>query len=194
MNRRRLASTLVGFAIFLVGALTVVLPGTRSLIPVEALLALAGNDYLLVAVPGVVAVVVLAAVLIRQAVTGVETASTPPVEGVPTGEPPGSDLDALFDGGPGGIGDGSAERRERVRRRLRRAAIDTLARQDGCSRPAAAERVATGDWTDDEVAAATLAEERADGGWTSRSARGRFRLRARRTAEAIARLSEGEES
>ncbi|MFB6256734.1 MAG: hypothetical protein ABEH58_08450, partial [Haloplanus sp.] len=73
-------------------------------------------------------------------------------DGVPT-PVPGDDVDELL---------GAAARaplpdeEARLRRRLREVAVAAVARRDGVSRTAAAERVEAGTWTEDPVAAAFL--------------------------------------
>ncbi|MFB6162455.1 MAG: hypothetical protein ABEJ86_03315 [Halococcoides sp.] len=51
--------------------------------------------------------------------------------------------------------------RQRIRRRLTEAAIDTVSEAEGISHQAAADRVAAGTWTDDPRAAAFLGDDRA---------------------------------
>jgi hypothetical protein len=66
---------------------------------------------------------------------------------------PGADLDEriarVASPAPGGYRD-----RRELRERLRRGAVDAVARERNCSREAAGEAVDAGEWTDDPVAAA----------------------------------------
>lgn len=109
------------------------------------------------------AVVIVGAVALVEGLRAVESrrnaafeqAAPADVEGGVETPTPGDDVDELL---------GAAARaprpvdEDRLRRRLRAAAIAAVASRDGISRSAAAKRVDDGTWTDDPVAAGYLAE------------------------------------
>lgn len=108
----------------------------------------------------------------------------PPSSG---GTRPGAALDDAFDR----FGSLDPAARERLRERVAAAAVDAVATAEGCSTPEARERVAAGDWTDDDAAVAYLDDdapvglgERVRGWLAGGSARER---RARRAVEAVRR-------
>lgn len=72
-------------------------------------------------------------------------------------EVPGDDVDERLLR-TGGLTHRSTERRERLRGRLREAAVETVAAREGLSTRRAARRIDDGDWTDDPVARAFLSE------------------------------------
>lgn len=116
---------------------------------VEAL----GNDYLVVAVPAVIAILVVVLGLLFRAASGLSQASPPDPEGVPSVPAFGSEFDEFVSGTPGRShlwGDAP----ERMHERVREAAIRTEMRVDGVTREVATDRVDDGSWTDDEDAAA----------------------------------------
>lgn len=167
---------LLGLGVFVVGALAVVSPSVAAALPVEAMLAALGSDYVLVAAVGVVAVALAALVLLVVAISGVDEADLPIVETVESAPHPGQSVDRSVDGA-------AAVTDERVER-LTEAAVRTLVRTEHCSRSTAEKRVAEGTWTDDEVAADFLAV--GDGGLLRTAVSDGDRVR--RTAEAIDRL------
>jgi len=98
-------------------------------------------------------------------------------------ESPGADLGAVLDEfDPDGYRYAQGGRR---RSQLRRVAVEALTRSDDCSEPEARERIATGIWTDDPVAAAFLAEDDGDDLplLSQLGSRLRSRLRSRLTTE-----------
>jgi hypothetical protein len=193
MTRARAVAAAAGFAAFAVGAAAIVAPGVADLVPVAPALAVGGNDYLLVVPLAAAGVLACVGAVAFVAARGVTEATPPAPEGVPVGEPPGADLDRLLAGRRGVTARFDRETRQHVHRRLRDAAVETVARTDGCSTAAAREQVADGSWTDDASAAAFLQSPPAR--WTELPglARGesRFQRGARRTVAAIASLSEG---
>lgn len=211
MRRRRLASALVGL-VAVAGAWT---SAAEEVLPVDGLVGLLGNDYLLVAAVAVaVAGVAVAAVAsgreanqARGDLPGPEAATTAPTAG------DGLD-DALAD--PTLAVPLVGRSREAVRDRLREAAVATVRRRRNCSEEAARRRVETGAWTDDPVAASFLAEGATpdrpatrgrpparpdDPGpaslpgrlWTALGGGLAFGSRAGRTAAAVADLGDGAE-
>jgi hypothetical protein len=140
---------LVGLAVFAVGALAVVSPTVAAALPMEAVIAALGSDYVVVAAVAVAAVAVATLVLLVVAISGVDEADPPIVETVESAPHPGQAVDRSVDGETG-VPDARIER-------LTEAALRTLVRAEHCSRSTAERRVAEGTWTDDEVAADFLA-------------------------------------
>lgn len=79
-------------------------------------------------------------------------ADAPTPEEVPTVDAPGDDVDRLL-AVAGTTGPRTADRRHRLRERLTRAAVRSIRRHEDCSVETARETLATGEWTDDPVAA-----------------------------------------
>ena len=71
---------------------------------------------------------------------------------------PGDRIDGRLDG----VASDAAER-ERLHDRIETAAIDVLVRRTGCSRAEARERLAAGEWTDDELARSLFDESATPG-------------------------------
>ena len=153
----RYALAAVGSAVMAVGLLLTVDPAIGSGVSVSGLVDRLGNDYLLVVPLGALAVLSVLAVLAARARSGVDQATPPDPEQVPTAPHPGSELDRLADDGLGLRARLFSDDGERVRERLRTAAVRTVMRSDGCSREVARGRVDSGDWTDDRAAAEFLA-------------------------------------
>lgn len=159
--------------------------------------AIAGDDYRFVVPVGAVAAAAVVAALFRRPFRGVQQATTPDPEGVPTADLPGAAFDRLVEGGFW-TAPAAFRRRYRIHDRLRTAAIRAVARDERTSRAEAQRTLVVGDWTDDPVAARFLAG--ADGGGWPRPSVGitallaaetPFQRRARRTAEAIVHTSRG---
>lgn len=152
--RRALLATVGG----LVLAAGVVLTGDGSTGLLEPVVRALGNDYLLVATLGGVAAVVAAAAVVSGRSATLEQAEVPDPE-LPVSVPAAGDgFDERVDDWRFRAPVVGADRREAVRRRLRRAAVGVVQRTDGCPRERARDRVESGDWTDDDAAAAFLAE------------------------------------
>lgn len=158
------------------------------------------NDYLFVVPVGLAAATVVLGALASRSVRGIDQATPPDPESVPTADAAGAEFDRLV--GSGWRSAIAAHRRRAwLRERLRETAVRTLTRAERCSRTAARRRVEAGTWTDDPVAAAYLAEdpERAEGSATA-DVRAILRLelplqrRARRAARAIEGVAEGDRS
>ena len=144
----RLALVAVGVVAF---GLALV-PGVATLLPVGAVVAWVGNDYVLLGAVGGVALVVLSWMVARRATGHVEQAAPPDPETVPDAPRPGKRVDDLLARWPWGL---SGAERDYLRERLRTAAVyDELG--TGRSRAAARERVDSGAWTNDPVAARFL--------------------------------------
>ena len=169
---------LTGLAVFAIGTLAVFVPSAAGFLPVDAMIAALGSDYVVLAAVGLAAVAIAALVLLAIAVSGVDEADVPIVESVESAPHPGQAVDRSVDDDSGGRVPDS-----RVTR-LTEAAVRTLMRTEHCSRSTAERRVAEGTWTDDEVAADFLAD--GDDGLFRTAVSDRERVR--RTAEEIERL------
>lgn len=145
----------VGAALFGVALLVLLVPAVGSIVPVAAVVAALGNDYLLVAALAALVLVATLAVLGLRWVTGVSEATTPTVETAASGAP-GRDVDETLDSLPP-VRVTPAQRR--LHRRLRSAAIGVVAEATQRSRGDARARVEDGTWTDDAEAAAFVADE-----------------------------------
>lgn len=199
MNERvaptRAALALVGGLGFLVAAVFVADPRAAGSVPVEPLLALAGNDYFLVAAFAVFALGSVLAVLSARALSGVNQAVLPSPEEVHRVPRAGEEFDEFLAGvGPRAWLTG--RRHGEIRARLYEAAVTTEMRASNCSRAEAETRVAAGDWTDDRDAAAFLSTDRTPDLATRLKAAVRgespFQRAARRTADAVAREAVGD--
>ncbi len=127
-------------------------------LPIEALVELLGNDYLLVAVFAVFALLLALPVVLSGRPGALEQADVPDPEFPVAAPPPGASLDEQA----GRLQTvlpivGSAHRRE-IRVRLRETAIRMVMRTDGCDRRTAVERIDSGTWTADRRAACFLTE------------------------------------
>lgn len=193
---RRLLLGVAGIVAFVFGYVAVTVPGVASVVPVGPGAADADLGYVLVAVLGLLAVLLVVLVLGARAVFGIDQAD-PPAPETPQRVPrPGESFDE-FVSGDAGIRDRLVgDRYREVERRLRRTAVETVMREEGVTRDEARRAVERGTWTDDEEAAGFLASS-----WTPplstrllAAVRGRsaFQRGARRTAEAIARQGGGD--
>jgi len=182
---RYLRYLLVGLGVVVFGAAAfIALAAGVGEVLIEPLLAAAGNDYVLVAVFGGVALV--------MTILGLDQTTAPDPTEVRTAPRPGVEFDRTVDEGLGlslWLSNGEADR---VRERLREAAIRVEMRANGVSRRRARDAVESGAWTDDEAATAFLGTDGHAPGWRVRvraAARGEswFQFGSRRTARAIAR-------
>jgi hypothetical protein len=184
----------VGAVVLGLALALVTVPDAVTAVRVDDLVALLGNDYLLVVPAGVLAAVAVLSVVASRLRSGVDEATPPDPEGVPTGPHPGSEFDDLVDDGIGPLGRLFSDRDERVRDHLRRTAVRTVMRADNCSREVARERVARGEWTNDRGATAFVNGADDEGGpGVLDVLRGdtRFQQGVRRTALAIAHYEDG---
>ena len=168
---------LTGLAVFAVGMLAVFVPSVAGILPVEAMIAALGSDYVVLASVGLAAVAIAVLVLLAIAVSGVDEADLPVVESVESAPHPGQAVDRSVEESGGQVPDSRVNR-------LTEAAVRTLMRTEHCSRSTAERRVAEGTWTDDEVAADFLAAS--DDGLFRTAVSDQERIR--RTAEEIERL------
>lgn len=133
-------------------------PGIGTTLPVRWAVSRLGNDYVLLAVFGAVAVGILLWMLLRRATERIEQASPPEPETVPDTPRPGDWLDETLDQWPQTLAEAD---RERLRTRLRTTAI-RAERRAGASPETARQRVTTGAWTDTPAAAAFLNPDASD--------------------------------
>ncbi|MFC6863401.1 hypothetical protein ACFQGE_08000 [Halomicroarcula sp. GCM10025817] len=146
----------VGLVVFVVVAAAAV-SGAAGALPVDGLVALAGNDYFLLGTFGTLALGIVVVMLVRRAAGRVSQAAPPDPETIRDASRPGDELDAYL--GSLAISNPRASS-DAFQERLRIAAEQAMIRTEQIPREAACERVATGEWTDDQVVAAFLGEER----------------------------------
>lgn len=130
---------------------------TGTSLPVDALVAALGNDYLVLVLVGGVAVVGAATVSARRSIGGIDQATPPDTEDVHVVPTLGSDLDDYL-ATPFGIG---ASEPRGTQSRLFRLAVTVVMQEDNCQQPEAQRRVENGTWTTDPYAAAYLASDAA---------------------------------
>lgn len=190
MALTRKAPAAAGIGLLALAALVVASPAVADLIPTAAVVDWLGNDYLLLAAVAALALVGLVSVLLVRTVAGVAEATPPPVEGT-TPVAPGRSVDESIDALPPLR---VTEGHRRVRERLRTAAVAAVAEADGSSRPAACDRIESGDWTEDATAAAFVADDEFDPPTVRRRVAARlrrddwFRRRVDATLSALERL------
>lgn len=156
-RRLRLVLGLVGGGVFTIGLLTIVAPRLGAALSLDPLVALLGNDFVLIASFGVLALLSLGAVLVSRGVTGLNQASPPAPEDVHRVPYYGEPFDDFVTSG-GLSGWVTDDRHEEVRTRLRQAAISTVMREASCTRTEARRRVDAGTWTNDAEIATFLTE------------------------------------
>lgn len=163
--------TVIGILAFAVGAVTIVVPAAARAIPIDAVVAFLGNDYILVAAFAGGALLAVLAVLAARAVTGLSQATPPDPEDIHNVALFGERFDEVIaaDGVRAMVG---TDRHRKLRNRLEEAAIATVMREANCPRAEAVERVERGTWTDDAEAARFLADSASGAGPTSTSASG----------------------
>lgn len=183
ITRTRCFLVAVGLLSLAAGAILLVIPGRVITWPWA-------NDILLIAFFTIVVVVasLLGPFVFFEGEPGDEDLRAP--EWTPSTPAPGDDLERLLD--HWSLLPVSPTRRDRIRNRLRRAAIQTIIRTTSCSSTVAQERLEQGIWTDDPAAAAFVQAQpdptRSVLSWI------RFPHRARRAAQAILdRAEEGED-
>ena len=189
-NPRRALFGVAGLALISV----VLVAGGRvaSAVPTGRLVRTFGNDYLLAAVLGGVALLV-ASVVTARGDTVVQSEMPDPEDGVSVPSP-GDGLARTLDRRRLAVPLLARRTRRSVRERLRESAVAALVRAENCTERAARERIRSGRWTDDPDAAAFLADS---GGLPPLGAYRRafaagdpwFVHGARRTADAIVRLT-----
>lgn len=159
MTRFARGPLLVGTVLFCLGLGILFVGGLASLVPVDWLVERLGHDYLVAALVGIVALGLALVVVVARSLYGFEQAAPPTTESVPAGRPLGAEIDHVVQEGLGPYEHLAGGPRVTVRERLRRTAVETVMRVDGCSAAAARASVSAGEWTDDRTAAAFLADE-----------------------------------
>ncbi|MFC4357943.1 hypothetical protein ACFO0N_08265 [Halobium salinum] len=154
--RARHPAMVVGLGVFTLALAAVLGTGVGGELAAAAVEA-AGNDYVVFAVFGGIALLLVFVVAASRALFGQDQARLPDPERVQTAPHPGASFDRVVDEGLGlqarFFGDGG----ESVRERLRGLAAEAMMREAGVPRETARERVLAGTWTDDADAAAFLA-------------------------------------
>lgn len=186
-----------GAVLFTLGVALTLAPGLATVLSVQALVEAVGSDYFLVAALGLLAALVALGVMVGRARGGFDQARPPTAESVPQGTPLGGDVDRVVQGDVPVREYLVGDVRHRVHARLQRAAVGTVHRTERCPRSQAERQVRTGEWTDDPVAAAFLAD--GSGGVTSAVSRvadtvvgqARFRRQTERTVQAILARDDG---
>lgn len=197
-RRRRfgLPLAILGGIAFALGLVTIIKPAIARIIPIAPVLALLGNDYVLVAVFALAALLVGVAVLVSCARSGISQSTPPDPEQIHNVPRFGSEFDDFLSERGFSVLTGTDRHRE-VRTRLRKTAIATVMRESNCTRDEARARVERGTWTDEPEAVTFLAES-GEPGLTARivaALRGDspFQRSARLTAAEIASLDPGED-
>lgn len=191
---RRVGTSPARLALITIGvlALLVALTTPSALAPLEGLTGAVvdtfGHDYSVAAGLGVLAVIAAVAVLLSGRGSVMHQTEMPAVERPVPVPAAGEPLDEAIGRWRMAIPLVGRATLERVRDRLRSAAVVAVASDEGCSRPDARKRVEDGTWTDDPVAAAFLADRSSwVGAWLSGLANRETgpEYRTRRTVEAI---------
>lgn len=156
-----------------------------------------GNDYFLVAGIGIGAFALTLIVVAARAVTGVDQLTPPDPEGIPSAPRLGDEFDRYVAGRARLLAPLRSDESNRIRSRLRDAAVRAVMENHGCSREDARKLVDVGEWTDDVEAAAYLGGSQAPSAPVAARLRAvlggqRWRQRgADRTARAIVALADG---
>ena len=170
----------------LAGALTL---DAAAFLPVDAAVSALGNDYYLVAAVGAASFLLALGAYASGRTANIDQTEMPAPERPTSAPAAGAGFDADRRRWALVVPVYGTDRRRRLRERLRTAAVETVRHADNCDRATATERVDAGEWTDDDVAAAFLAEGRRVplGARLQSVLRGRppVGYPARRTAEAV---------
>lgn len=196
-GRRRLRQGLgiLGGLIFLVGLLTAVSPraAEATAATLTALVAILGNDYFVVAILGILALLLVGVVLLGRVKTGVDQTTPPPPEKVHPVPHFGEPIDAFIS--TAGVRDLlDTERHEDVQDRLHEIAVTTVMREANCTQAEARDLIDSGAWTDNETAASFLTDTETPALATRLRAaiggRSPYKQAAQETAGEIARLDQ----
>lgn len=182
-------------------ALLLAITAGRTLGPiqagVDALVELAGYDYVVAAVLGALAILVGGVVFLSGRGAVMHQTEMPTVERPIPVPSAGEEFEETIGGWRFATRIFGGDTAEAVRERLREAAVTTLSAETGCSRSAARERVEDGTWTDDQAAAEFLAGQYTPlGTWLRALTQGETgpEYRARRTVDAIVALRSDDEA
>lgn len=157
MNRTTRALLAATGVAALAGGLTL---DTAGFLPVDAAVTALGNDYFLVAAVGAAALALGLAAYASGRTANVDQTEMPTPERPASAPAAGSGFDADSRRWALAVPFYGADRRRRLRERLRTAAVEAVRHADNCDRGTAESRVDAGEWTDDSVAAAFLATDR----------------------------------
>ena len=160
MNRRVVTAG-VGIVLALVAGGFLVRPALVGRL--EPVLAAVDNTYLLLAGVAAIATVQALREFLRGASVGVEYGHAPAVESFAPATTPGTELDDAVHELCHTRGVRQTRDRDRIRERLRRDAIGTLATAGGYGRREAETAVEEGTWTDDRFAAGFVGGDQAPG-------------------------------
>lgn len=194
MRRRlRIAAGAVGVGVLSLALLVVAVPAVSDALPSDALVGAVGSDYVLAAAVGIVAALLVVAVVARRGLDGIDQATMPNPETVQHATYPGVRFDRTVTERLHLLPHRPTEEEERLRARIRRAAERAVMRRENVSRDRASEIVEAGEWTDDETAATFLSEARRP--WIGMrlrvlvSRRSWFQIGARHAADEVCRLN-----
>lgn len=195
MNYLRGTVAVVGTLLAVVVGVMAINPALAAAIPVDTAVEILGNDYLFIAVFGILALLLTVAVIGGRAVSGLNQATPPRPETVQPSPRFGSDFEKTVENEVGPTSYLFSDRREHLRDRLRESAIQATIEDTGCSRSDAHERVENGTWTDDPDAGAFLSPDRSPpvGSRVAAALHGNawFQRGARRTAQEVVRTAGG---
>ncbi len=145
----------VGISVFVIGIVSIRVPAAEQLFPVETIVGTLGSDYTVLAMLGLLAVCFSVIVVVATHRRGIAESDPPAVEATPTAPAPGHSLDVE----PGQLfGSWRYAPPDGLHERLRAAAITATANTQDCSETISRQYVATGEWTDDDVASWWLAD------------------------------------
>ena len=159
MRRLQRLVLAVGLVLGAVTLLLVSIPELATWIPISEIVDELGGDYVFVAIFGGLAVLFFLVAVAWRGVNGLEQAVPPTPEEVQSAPLFGADFDETTQG-PVGLRERLfSDRPDRVRERVRKAAIRAEIEAGGYARPEAERRVASGTWTSDPEAAAFLSDD-----------------------------------
>lgn len=190
----------VGRAIATVVGLLAVVAGLTFAVRPRTAAGFGVGDVVVTAV-GVTVFLYAGVVLVGRARTDRPTGSPVDPESLPDGPVPGDAFDDLL-AVAGGSTAVAGERRRRLHRRIERAAIAAIRRHSDCTESEARERLDSGDWTDDPLAAVYFTDGVVPMSEVSLRRRAHVTLTgtepeilaAQRAAEEVATLASGEGS
>lgn len=156
-RRLRVVLAMVGAFVFLLGLLTVAQPAAAGA-SLQTAVVLLGNDYMVVAIIGVLALLIVLGLLVARGRTRIEQTTPPAPEDVHPVPRFGESFDAVVSGGePPALATPDSQADRDLRDDLREIAIPTVMRAANCTQTEAHERIEAGTWTDNDAAAQFLA-------------------------------------